>query len=126
MGLLRELTINGNQRILHEANVSCNIDFAGKSTTVKMATDGSTIPVTELKSKSIEFPNCLNDSVTDSYNEICKIIKLGMPLDVVASFDDGTIYACKSAWITGDVVLDHKERTFSMKIEGDLTSNKRG
>jgi hypothetical protein len=126
MGLLRELTIDADLRILHEANVSCNIDFAGKSTVVKVANDGSIVPVTELKPKSIEFPNCLNDVVTDSYNEICKKIQLGLPLNVVASFDDGTIYACKSAYITGDVILDSKERSFSMKIEGDLTSNKRG
>ena len=52
-------------------------------------------------------------------------MQTGLPLDVVASFDDGAIYACKSAYITGDVILDSKERSFSMKIEGDLTSNKR-
>ena len=125
MALLRELTINGSLRILHEANVACNIDYAGRSTTVKMANDGSAIPVTELKPKSIEFPNCLNDPTADTYKEICKVMQTGLPLDVVASFDDGSVYACKSAYITGDVILDSKERSFSMKIEGDLTSNKR-
>jgi hypothetical protein len=125
MANLRELTINGTLRVLHEANVACNIDFVGCSIMVKVANDGSSIPVKELKPKSLEFPNCLNDPTADTYKEICKIMQTGLPLDVVASFDDGSIYACKSAYITGDVILDSKERSFSMKIEGDLTSNKR-